>query len=111
MIGSKLTDIIANSSCMSAQTKMNLVLDLYGKCTAMLSNVMGPTSKVNFCGQPLDDLQFYALSPIGIYFGIVSYNGKCSMGVVADKTCDPDASKLASEWKGAFERLYAAAKA
>jgi len=110
MITAKLTNIIGHSS-LSAQQKMDLVLDIYGKVTSVLSNVMGPTSEVNFCGQPLDDLQFSAMAPIGLYFGIVTYNGKASMGVVTDKACEPDASKLAIEWKSAFERLYAAAKA
>lgn len=109
LIDAWVTEKATNSGRFTAQEMWDKALDLYGSCTAMLSNVMGPSEEVSFCGQPLDDLQFYALSCIGIYFGIVSYNGKVSVGVVADKACEPDAGKLASEWMGAFDRLYAAA--
>eukprot|EP00927_Polykrikos_kofoidii_P069657 TRINITY_DN65213_c0_g1_i1.p1 TRINITY_DN65213_c0_g1~~TRINITY_DN65213_c0_g1_i1.p1 ORF type:complete len:477 (-),score=69.32 TRINITY_DN65213_c0_g1_i1:91-1521(-) len=106
LIASKLTGVVAHTSLLGAKGKMDAVLDIYGKCTAMLSNVMGPASEAKFCGQPLDDLSFYALSPIGLYLGILSYNGKVRLGVVIDQACEPDASKLTGEWVDAFERLY-----
>merc|ERR1711972_195513 len=77
LIGHKLTS-----------TKGDLALDIYGKVTAMLSNIPGPSSEVRLAGQALDDLKFYALGPIGLYFGIVSYNGHISIGVACDRECE-----------------------
>lgn len=111
IISTKMSGMIANNNCISSQTKLDLILDLYGKCSACISNVMGPGEQVSFGGQPLEDLQFYAYSPLGVYFGIISYNGRVSIGVLSDVLCEPDATKLTDEWTGAFERLYAAAKA
>lgn len=111
IITSRISTCMANTTCISTQQKMDMVLDLYGKCSACLSNVMGPQEEVNFCGQALDDLQFYAFAPQGVYFGILSYNGKVSVGILSDVECEPDASKLAVEWTSAFDRLYAAALA
>merc|ERR1712151_309082 len=109
LIDAKLTGLVAGTNLISAKQKMEAVLDIYGKCTAMLSDVTGPKSEAKFCGQSLADLKFYALSPIGLYFGIVSYNGKVSMGAVTDQACEPEASKLTAEWVHAFERLYKSA--
>ena len=66
---------LVSPSLLSPKTKQNLTLDAAGKVTAMFSNVPGPNAKVVFAGQELDDMAFTAFGPIGLYFGVVSYNG------------------------------------
>jgi hypothetical protein len=86
-----------------------LLLDVYGKATAMLSNVPGPASEAHFCGQPLRDLMFYAFAPLGVYIGVLSYNGRVSTGVCCVPECEPDASRLARFWKPSVDELLEAA--
>jgi len=83
-------------------------LDAFGKVTAMLSNVPGPQEEVACMGQPVDDVTFYALSPIGLYFGVLTFNGHLKAGVCMDRTCENDASNLTRHFKPEFDRLYAA---
>lgn len=92
-------------------TCCDLVLDLYGKVTVMLSNVPGPQTPVSLAGQPLADMSFYALTPLGLYMGLVSYNGKISCGVAVSKSCEPDARTISDLWVPSFEKLYKAAMA
>jgi len=86
---------------------LNLMLDNNGKVTSMLSNVRGPAEAVSVCGYEVQDLRFYAFAPIGLYFGVLTYNGKLTASVALDPTCDKDASRLARHWKPAFDKLYA----
>jgi len=89
-----------------------LILDQFGKVTAMLSNVMGPTSQVSFVGQPINDMSFYVLVPIGLYIGLFTYNGRCTASVcIDDTTGESDGNNLAELFPAAFECVYAAAKA
>jgi len=84
------------------------MLDSFGKVTAMLSNVPGPLTKVKFMDQDVDDLSFYALSPIGLYFGIVQYNGNFKAGICCDASLEPDPKKITDCWLPAWDRLAAA---
>ena len=85
-----------------------LLLNTFGKVTAVLSSVMGPTSRVDFAGHTIDALEFYTLCPIGLYYGFMSYNGQVSAGIVLDADVG-DAAELAKHWVPAFEELEAAA--
>lgn len=105
IIRDKLVGVLAGSSMKKADI-MNLVLDMYGKVSAMLSNVPGPQKTVFFGGQAIDDISFYALAPIGLYFGIVSYQGKISCGIAVSKECEPNATNLSSLWGQAFDKLH-----
>merc|ERR1711879_312581 len=85
------------------------LLDAFGKVTAMLSNVPGPLTKVNFMGQEVDDLSFYAMGPIGLYFGIVQYNGQFKAGICTDAALESEPKRLADCWLPAFKKLSEAA--
>jgi len=85
-----------------------MILNSFGKVSAMLSNVPGPLGEVRVMNRPLDDLTFYALCPIGLYFGVVQYNGSFKAGICCDSACEPDPQRLAACWAPAFERLYTA---
>jgi len=107
LIRQKLVDALSSNSCLPPLMKKDLVLDSYGQVTAMLSNIPGPNGEVQFAGQPLDDMAFYAFAPIGLYFGIVSYKGLFRAGICVDTLCEPEPAKLAEEWTLAFDRVYA----
>jgi len=104
----KLINFLVLKSGLPSETISNAVLDAFGKVTAMLSNVPGPLEKVNFMGRELEDLSFYAMAPIGLYFGIVQYKGKFKAGICCDASLEPDPKKLADCWLPAFERLHEA---
>ena len=82
-------------------------LNLANKCTAVLSNVAGPSSKVSIGGYEVDDLTFQLFSPTPLYLGLISYNGMVSCSINADKTIE-DPKKIAKHWIPAFDTLYAA---
>jgi len=106
LVRDKMVSFVIMKSGLPLQTLANVLLDAYGKVTAMLSNVPGPLTKVNFMGQELDDLSFYAFAPVGLYFGIVQYAGQFKAGICVDASLEPKPQKLADCWIPAFERLY-----
>jgi NRPS condensation-like uncharacterized protein len=105
----KMVNALAANSLITPVAKKDIVLDAYGQVTAMLSNTAGPNAEVQIAGQPLEDLTFYTFSPIGLYFGIVSYNGTFRAGICCDASCEPEPVRLAEQWGIAFDRVYASA--
>lgn len=105
LIRGKLLNIAAK--CLASSALMDTALDAFGKVTAMLSNVAGPKEEVACMGQAVDDLAFYAMAPIGLYFGVLTYKGHLKAGVCMDRDCDDDASNLTRHFKPEFDRLYA----
>jgi len=102
-----MTQALVNSG-LSAKTILDLALDQYGKVSCMLSNVMGPSEPAYFGGQLIEDLAFYALAPLGLYIGLVSYRGRINCGFAVRSTCEPDVSNLTKLWAPAFEEICAA---
>lgn len=85
------------------------MLQAFGKPTLALSNVPGPLETARLLDQPLDDISFYALTPVGLYFGIVQYKGSFKVSIVSDAAVEPEPKRLADCWIPAFDRLYSAA--
>merc|ERR1712232_1023827 len=106
LIKEKVINAVAATSLLSPKTKQNLLLDAAGKVTAMFSNVPGPNAKVVFAGQELDDMAFTAFGPIGLYFGVVSYNGNFRAAICCDAECEPYPERLTNEWETAFDRVH-----
>ena len=73
----------------------------------MISNVPGPQSVAYLGGQPIDDLCFIAAAPIGMYCGLVSYNGQVALGVCCDTTGEKHPERVTKYWKEEFDALYA----
>ena len=109
LFSAALPPLMTNGHCLRGVTR-NLLLDVYGKATACLSNVPGPQSEAWLCGQPIDDMLFYSFVPLGVYIGVISYNGKVSTGICCVPECEPDASRIAKHWKPAIDELLAAAR-
>lgn len=55
---------------------VNLTLDYFGKYTMMMSNVMGPQSVAHMGGRAIDSISALAATSIGLYAGMLSYNGR-----------------------------------
>ena len=104
-----LPPLLTHGHCLRTVTR-NLLLDVYGKGTALLSNVPGPQSEARLCGEPIEDLMFYSFVPLGVYIGVLSYNGKVSTGVCCVPSCEPDAWRIAKQWKIAVDELLAASR-
>jgi hypothetical protein len=73
-----------------------------------VSNVAGPQREVFLAGRPVVDLHFYGLGAVGLYFGIVTYNGAASAGVTTAAAACGDPAALAGHWAAAWEELRAA---
>lgn len=82
-----------------------IALNLGDKCTAQLSNVAGPVSKVNIGGYGVEDISFQLFTPVGLYIGLFTYNNMLSCSFCANDNL-PDPQLLANEWLPAFEELH-----
>eukprot|EP00929_Paragymnodinium_shiwhaense_P043218 TRINITY_DN22259_c0_g1_i2.p1 TRINITY_DN22259_c0_g1~~TRINITY_DN22259_c0_g1_i2.p1 ORF type:complete len:156 (-),score=26.26 TRINITY_DN22259_c0_g1_i2:455-922(-) len=108
IIRNKMLNLLT-ATPLSREAIGNLALDAYGKVTAMMSNVVGPASQVNFAGMPVEDIGFNTFAPLGLYFGFISYRGKvsCSISVHADN--EPNPANLSQLWLQSFRSLQEAA--
>lgn len=84
---------------------LNTASGMVNLSSAQLSNVPGPSTPIHIAGAQVDDMQFNMFSPAGLYFGILSYNGKVTAGVNVDGTTSIDAKMLAKHWLREFEAL------
>ena len=75
--------------------------------TAQLSNVPGPANVISIAGAKVEDISFYLFAPVGLYFGIMSYNGWVSAGVNVDGSTEVAPKMLAKHWKPEFDALKA----
>ena len=76
----------------------------------MLSNVPGPPTAAFLCGERIEEMMFYSFVAIGTYVGVLSYNGKVSVGISSAPSLEPDVSRIAKHWKPAYEEMLAAAR-
>lgn len=81
---------------------ITLVQRVNNKVTSMLSNVPGPDQKVSIAGTPVDDIQFLAYAPLGMYMGLISYNGKVSASIAMDTSVEVDPQGIAKYWDNEF---------
>lgn len=86
---------------------LDQLLNMANLATAQLSNVPGPQHAIKLAGVTVDDLCFYLFAPVGLYFGIMSYNGWVSAGVNVDGNTKVDPKMLAKHWKLEFDALKA----
>lgn len=55
------------------------------KPSCIISNVRAPSFECKLAGYAVDDISFLASSVIGLYVGIISYNGKVNISFATDK--------------------------
>mmetsp|Transcript_8905 Transcript_8905/g.10180 ORF Transcript_8905/g.10180 Transcript_8905/m.10180 type:complete len:474 (+) Transcript_8905:408-1829(+) len=73
--------------------------------TAMLSNVPGPQKTAYIQGHKIQDLQFGLYSSNGLYLGLISYDGKVTVGVTLDEQLG-DPKEITKHWNIQFDKLY-----
>jgi len=86
---------------------LDQLLNMANLATAQLSNVPGPQHAIYIAGAKIEDLCFYLFAPVGLYYGIMSYNGWVSAGVNVDGSTKVDPKMLAKHWKLEFDALKA----
>mmetsp|Transcript_16053 Transcript_16053/g.18162 ORF Transcript_16053/g.18162 Transcript_16053/m.18162 type:complete len:486 (-) Transcript_16053:71-1528(-) len=82
-----------------------IALNVGNKSTVQLSNVAGPQKSVSISGFTLDEMAFQLFSPLGLYVGIISYNGQVSCSFNADSSLGKP-EEIAKHWKPEFDELY-----
>eukprot|EP00397_Hematodinium_sp_SG-2012_P011545 GEMP01011685.1.p1 GENE.GEMP01011685.1~~GEMP01011685.1.p1 ORF type:complete len:483 (+),score=68.25 GEMP01011685.1:36-1484(+) len=83
-----------------------IICNVAGKQTAIFSNVAGPQTEVKIAGVPVDEMSFNALFGFGVYFGLITYNGKLSANVTTDCEVVDDASVLMRYFEEEFQHFY-----
>jgi diacylglycerol O-acyltransferase len=89
-----------------ATTAADLALNSLNLATCMLSNVPGPQQPVHLAGSLLENMEFFVVSPVGLYFGIFSYNGMVSATANLDQKVGADTKALVALFPVAFEEIY-----
>jgi hypothetical protein len=85
----------------------DLVLNAANIGTAQLSNVPGPQTQSSILnGIKVRTMSFYLFSPLGLYFGILSYNGTVNAAINLDGGLGVDPKDVAKHWKKEFDLLY-----
>jgi len=84
----------------------DIVLNVANIGTAQLSNVPGPQAAASVLGIKIESMSFYLFSPLGLYFGILSYNGVVNAAINLDGGLGVDPKDVAKHWKKEFDALY-----
>jgi WS/DGAT/MGAT family acyltransferase len=82
---------------------------LANKCTAVVTNIIGPDHPFTMAGRRVHSLLFWVpqRARIGVGISILSFNGKVQLGVLADAALVPDPAHLAQAFEQEFEALRA----
>lgn len=83
-------------------------LDLFAnKCTAVVTNVPGPSAPLALNEKQLHDAAFYVpqRASIGLGVSMLTYNGRLFLGFNAAKNVVPNASDLTLEFLHEYSRL------
>jgi diacylglycerol O-acyltransferase len=78
-----------------------------GKATAVMTNVPGPTAKLDFAGQPLRRMMFWVpqSGDIGLGMSILSYAGGVQFSVITSRRLCPEPQRLVDGFDQAFDEL------
>lgn len=85
---------------------MDVSLFLFGKFTLMLSNVPGPQTKQHLFGATVLDMYYYLFSPIGVYCGMISYDGQVTFTVASDPVAEDKPERLSNHFITEFDALH-----
>jgi len=80
---------------------------LANKCTAVVTNVRGPSRDLTLDGRQVRSFLFWVpqRARIGIGISILSFSGKVQVGVIADEAVIPDPAELVQAFEDEFEAL------
>jgi diacylglycerol O-acyltransferase / wax synthase len=81
------------------------------KGSLVASNVPGPQAPLYLCGQRIAEMHFWVpqSGSIGVGVSILSYAGKVFFGLIADRACIAEPSRVVERLAAEFERLLLAA--
>mmetsp|Transcript_39377 Transcript_39377/g.92848 ORF Transcript_39377/g.92848 Transcript_39377/m.92848 type:complete len:493 (-) Transcript_39377:188-1666(-) len=100
----RLLDLL--SRILPYEMLVQLAFILFGKYTMMMSNVPGPLKARPFGGVMCTDLHFFLFVPIGIYCGMISYDGRMSFTVSCDTQTETSPEQVTQIWVQEFEKLH-----
>jgi WS/DGAT/MGAT family acyltransferase len=85
-----------------------LVLGLFSrKTTAVMTNVPGPASKLQFCDSTLEQTMFWVpqSGDIGVGVSILSYGGGVQFGLITDTAMCPEPERVIAQFAPQFQQL------
>jgi hypothetical protein len=79
------------------------------KCSAVMTNVPGPTEPLHLFGHRIDGLMFWVpqAGDIGLGLSILSFDGRVLVGVATDAGRVEDPNELTAAFEAEFEALEA----
>jgi diacylglycerol O-acyltransferase / wax synthase len=86
----------------------DMVLGMFAKkATAVMTNVPGPTTPLQFCGSTLRQTMFWvpASGNIGVGVSILSYGGGVQFGLMTDEAMCPEPQDIINRFEPEFEQL------
>ena len=80
---------------------------LANKCTAVVTNIIGPCRNITLEGRRVRSIIFWVpqRARIGVGISILSFAGKVQLGVIADEALVPDLAPLIQAFEEEFEAL------
>ena len=90
------------------QPGQDLLINLFSsKTTAVVSNVMGPRSKLRFCGATVEQDLFWVpqAGSVGVGISIFSYGGHVQFGLIADTALCPQPRDIVDRFEPEFAKL------
>jgi len=84
------------------------MLSLFSKkTTAVITNVPGPSTKLQLCGSTIEETLFWVpqSGTVGLGVSILSYGGGVQFGVVSDATLCPDPQQIIDQFEPEFAKL------
>jgi WS/DGAT/MGAT family acyltransferase len=80
---------------------------LANKCTAVVTNIIGPCRDITLEGRRVRSIIFWVpqRARIGVGISILSFAGKVQLGVIADEALVPDLAPLIQAFEEEFEAL------
>ena len=77
------------------------------KTTAVMTNVPGPASKLQFCGSTLEQTMFWVpqSGDIGVGVSILSYGGGVQFGLITDTAMCAEPQRVIDQFRPQFEQL------
>jgi WS/DGAT/MGAT family acyltransferase len=80
----------------------DLATDLFGsKASVVMTNVVGPRTKLRFAGAPIERMMFWVPHPgrqLGLGVSILSYRGGVTLSVIADARLVPDPETITADF-------------
>ncbi len=94
-------------ACLPRPLSRGLIDFLANKCTAVVTNITGPSRDIALEGRRVRSIIFWVpqRARIGVGISILSFAGKVQLGIIADEALVPDLAALIQAFEEEFEAL------